>query len=192
MTMPTFCCRQNPYKVTDQSIMLQFIKKYNVITSPFGHDQWYAQRVQIGEYNEYSTDHVDWVSSGQDRQFIERINNNDIVITPLKGQRIAIVSRVTSKPYRRNFINVYIVWEVTDDSDKPKYIGIYFDISRFRDSRFIITVFCPVVRDIEICGIYRIPKMINDKKIDIRSLFDQKSLTIARPCAIKLVNHLIN
>lgn len=184
--MPIYCCRQNPYAKTDQSVMLEFMREYKIITSPFGHDQWYAQRVDAGEYNEYSTDTISWVSKSQDRKFVDTLQIGDFVATPLAGKRKIIISQVASNSYRRNFQNVFIVWD-TSNPGTPIFLGIYYDINRFRDAKYTIAVFSPIVRDIIIHGVFSIPNTISLKKHFVQSSFTQ----IRHPDTVKFIKDLL-
>lgn len=87
--------RQNPWAVTDQNQMRDFITTQLIVTCPFGHIESERNNVVTGLFNENSDW---WASRSQDRKFIEHMMIGDIVVIPFPTQRTCILARIVSRP----------------------------------------------------------------------------------------------
>lgn len=134
---------------TNQNVMKKFIIDEEVITCPFGHVHDYSDNANQRIYSSSPTprQNIIWLSDGQDKKFMEKIDIGDIVVTPFKDQNKVLISEITSEPYRKNFTDMFVVFKDNN------YHCITKDISLYEDDKFHIETFKPVVRDINILTI---------------------------------------
>ena len=87
--------RQNPWAITDQVQMREFITTQLIVTCPFGHLDDERNNVIAGAFNETSDW---WESRSQDRKFIDAMKIGDIVVIPFPKHRTCILARIVSAP----------------------------------------------------------------------------------------------
>jgi hypothetical protein len=134
----TWILRQNPCGKTDQSGMMEFIKKERIITCPYGHIPKASDHVDRNDYNNYDEDGA--TSKYQDRRFIEDIKNGDIVVIPFnKGQNpnVLIVKVESDGLPSKNFKDMVVVYKndrvvKITPPDVRKYSGSQYEIKYFR------------------------------------------------------------
>ena len=86
--------KQNPYQVTNETQMRNFILTQQVVTCPFGHFSEFTQNVISKKYNDENTI---WSSKNQDKKFIDEIEIDDIILISFRKEK-CILAKITSDP----------------------------------------------------------------------------------------------
>lgn len=138
--------RQNPCRKTNQDVMLEFIKKENIVTCPYGHIVEATTHVDKRNYNVYNEDGTD--SNNQDKRFVEDLRIGDIAVIPFNTKKnpSVLIVRIESQCLpSKNFGNMSVIYKdnkvvkVTHPVP-PRYLPSPYQIKIFRPAHRKVTI----------------------------------------------------